>query len=339
MNTIISSILFKARPDEVKMLMVDPKMVELSTYNGIPHLMAPVITDVKKAAGYLKGAVKEMENRYELFAATGARNITQYNQMCLDDPGDDPEHPRKPLPFIVVFVDELADLMMVAPADVEDSICRLAQMARACGMHLVIATQSPRVDVITGLIKANIPSRIAFAVSSQVDSRVIMDYAGAERLLGRGDMLYHPSGLAKAQRAQGAFISDKEVEELVKFVKVQAKPVYTAEEVAVDVSGGRGRGGASGNGGEGAEPSTAADAIFPQAVRIVIEHGQASVSILQRRLRCNYNKAARLIDMMEERGFIGQHQGSKPRDVLISMPQWQEMFKDVEGANDDIDDV
>jgi S-DNA-T family DNA segregation ATPase FtsK/SpoIIIE len=330
MNTIICSVLFKARPDEVKMLMVDPKMVELSTYNGIPHLMAPVITDVKKAAGYLKGAVKEMENRYELFAASGARNIQQYNQMCIDDPGDDPEHPRKPLPYIVIFVDELADLMMVAPADVEDAICRLAQMARACGMHLVIATQSPRVDVITGLIKANIPSRIAFAVSSQIDSRVIMDYAGAERLLGRGDMLYHPSGLSKAHRAQGAFIGDKEVEELVRFVKAQAQPVYTAEEVAVELGKGKGSaggaGGASG-GGEG-EPSSAADAIFPQAVRVVIEHGQASVSILQRRLRCNYNKAARLIDMMEERGYIGPHQGSKPRDVLVSLPQWQELFGD-----------
>ena len=340
MNTIICSVLFKARPDEVKMLMVDPKMVELSTYNGIPHLMAPVITDPKKAAGFLKGAVKEMENRYELFAAAGARNVQQYNQMCLDDPGDDPEHPRKPLPYILIFVDELADLMMVAPGDVEDSICRLAQMARACGMHLVIATQSPRVDVITGLIKANIPSRIAFAVSSQVDSRVIMDYAGAERLLGRGDMLYHPAGLSKAHRAQGAFIGEKEVEELVKFVKAQAKPVYTAEELAVEVGGGKGRGGAGGGGGggEGVEPSSAADAIFPQAVRIVIEHGQASVSILQRRLRCNYNKAARLIDMMEERGFIGPHQGSKPRDVLISLPQWQEMFKDVDGATDAIEE-
>jgi S-DNA-T family DNA segregation ATPase FtsK/SpoIIIE len=339
MNTIICSILFKARPDEVKMLMVDPKMVELSTYNGIPHLMAPVITDTKKAAGYLKGAVKEMENRYELFAASGARNIQQYNQMCLDDPGPDPEHPRKPLPFIVIFIDELADLMMVAPVDVEDAICRLAQMARACGMHLVIATQSPRVDVITGLIKANIPSRVAFAVSSQVDSRVIMDYAGAERLLGRGDMLYHPTGLSKAMRAQGAFIGDKEVEELVKFVSHQAKPVFTAEEVAVDVSGGKSRGGGGGAGGaENGEPaSSAADAIFPQAVRVVIEHGQASVSILQRRLRCNYNKAARLIDMMEERGFIGPHQGSKPRDVLITIPQWRDMFKDADetAATDD----
>jgi DNA segregation ATPase FtsK/SpoIIIE, S-DNA-T family len=337
MNTIISSILFKARPDEVKMLMVDPKMVELSTYNGIPHLMAPVITDVKKAAGYLKGAVKEMENRYELFAASGARNVQQYNQMCLDNPGDDLEHPRKPLPYIVIFVDELADLMMVAPADVEDSICRLAQMARACGMHLVIATQSPRVDVITGLIKANIPSRIAFAVSSQVDSRVVMDYAGAERLLGRGDMLYHPAGLSKAIRAQGAYIAEKEVEELVRFAKQQGQPVYTAEELAVELGTGKGRGTNAGTGGAGgeSEPASAADAIFPQAVRVVIEHGQASVSILQRRLRCNYNKAARLIDMMEERGFIGPHQGSKPRDVLLSLPQWKELFGDV--ATDGMD--
>lgn len=330
MNTIICSLLFKARPDEVKMLMIDPKMVELSTYNGIPHLMAPVITDVKKAAGYLKGAVKEMEVRYELFAASGCRNLQQYNQQCLDNPGDDPENPRKPLPYIIIFVDELADLMMVAPADVEDSICRLAQMARACGMHLVIATQSPRVDVITGLIKANIPSRIAFAVSSQVDSRVIMDYAGAERLLGRGDMLYHPTGLSKAMRAQGAFIDEKQVEELVRFVKTQAKPVYTAEEVAVEL--GKGKGGGGGAAGGEVEPSSAADAIFPQAVRVVVEHGQASVSILQRRLRCNYNKAARLIDMMEERGFVGPHQGSKPRDVLISLPQWQELFGDTESA-------
>ena len=337
MNTIICSILFKARPDEVKMLMVDPKMVELSVYNGIPHLMAPVITDVKKAAGYLKGAVKEMETRYELFAATGARNIQQYNQMCIDDPGEDPEHPRKPLPYVVIFVDELADLMMVAPVDVEDAICRLAQMARACGMHLVIATQSPRVDVITGLIKANIPSRVAFAVSSQVDSRVIMDYAGAERLLGKGDMLYHPTGLSKAMRAQGAWVHEKEVEELIRFVKAQGRPVFTAEEVAVDVSGGKSRnsgGGASGGGAE-AEPSSAADAIFPQAVRVVVEHGQASVSILQRRLRCNYNKAARLIDMMEEKGYIGPHQGSKPRDVLLSLVQWREIFGDVDSPGDE----
>ncbi len=320
MNTIICSLLFKARPDEVKMLMIDPKMVELSTYNGIPHLMAPVITDVKKAAGYLKGAVREMEARYELFAAMGVRSIQQYNEKCLTESDTDPS--RKPLPYIVIFIDELADLMMVAPADVEDAICRLAQMARACGMHLVIATQSPRVDVITGLIKANIPSRIAFAVSSQVDSRVIMDAAGAERLLGRGDMLYHPAGLSKSARAQGAFIDEPEIEALVRFVRAQGQPVYTAQEEEVEVGARR----PAGNGVTETEPASAVDAIFPQAVRVVIENGQASVSILQRRLRCNYSKAARLIDMMEERGFIGTHQGSKPRNVLISLPQWQEMF-------------
>ncbi|MBP2017622.1 S-DNA-T family DNA segregation ATPase FtsK/SpoIIIE [Symbiobacterium terraclitae] len=324
MNTIICSLLFKARPDEVKMMMIDPKMVELSTYNGIPHLMAPVITDVKKAAGYLKGAVKEMENRYELFAAAGVRNITQYNQLCRDDPGPDPEHPRQPLPYVVIFIDELADLMMVAPVDVEDAICRLAQMARACGMHLVIATQSPRVDVITGLIKANIPSRIAFAVSSQVDSRVILDYAGAERLLGKGDMLYHPAGHSKPIRVQGAFIHEREIDQIVKFVKAQAQPVFTAQEVEVEIATRRGHAGGNGDG----EPTSALDEAFPQACRIVVEHGQASVSLLQRRLRCNYTKAARLIDMMEERGFIGPHQGSKPREVLLTMPQWQELFGD-----------
>lgn len=320
MNTIICSLLFKAKPDEVKMLMIDPKMVELSTYNGIPHLMAPVLTDVKKAAGYLKGAVREMESRYELFAAAGVRSIQQYNEKCMTE--SDMDSPRKPLPYIVIFIDELADLMMVAPADVEDSICRLAQMARACGMHLVIATQSPRVDVITGLIKANIPSRVAFAVSSQVDSRVIMDAAGAERLLGRGDMLYHPSGLSKPARAQGAFIDEPEIEALVRFVRSQGQPVYSAQEEEVEVGARR----PVGTRAVDNEPASAADAIFPQAVRVVIENGQASVSVLQRRLRCNYNKAARLIDMMEERGFIGSHQGSKPRDVLISLPQWQELF-------------
>jgi len=331
MNTIICSLLFKARPDEVKMMMIDPKMVELSTYNGIPHLMAPVITDVKKAAGYLKGAVKEMENRYELFAAAGVRNITQYNQLCRDDPGPDPEHPRQPLPYVVIFIDELADLMMVAPVDVEDAICRLAQMARACGMHLVIATQSPRVDVITGLIKANIPSRIAFAVSSQVDSRVILDYAGAERLLGKGDMLYHPAGHSKPVRVQGAFIHEREIDQIVKFVKAQAQPVFTAQEVEVELAAKRGHGGGNGDG----EPTSAVDEAFPQACRIVVEHGQASVSLLQRRLRCNYTKAARLIDMMEERGFIGPHQGSKPREVLLTMPQWQELFGDA-GAGGEV---
>jgi DNA segregation ATPase FtsK/SpoIIIE, S-DNA-T family len=321
MNSIICCLLMKARPDEVKMMMIDPKKVELSTYDGIPHLTAPVVTDVKKAAGYLKGAVKEMESRYELFASLGVRNITQYNQLVIEEPGDR-ENPRRPLPYVVIFIDELADLMMVAPVEVEDAICRLAQMARACGMHLVIATQSPRVDVITGLIKANVPSRIAFAVSSGIDSRVILDQNGAERLLGRGDMLYFVSGMAKPLRAQGALVSEKEVEELVRFVRAQGQPTYTAQAVDVEVNGRKVNGGAD-------EIQSAADQVFPEAVRVVIEHGQASVSVLQRRLRCNYNKAVRLIDMMEERGFIGPHQGSKPREVLISIHRWRELFGDV----------
>ncbi len=322
MNTIICSVLIKARPDELKLLMVDPKRVELAIYDGIPHLLAPVCTDARKAAGYLKWAVKEMEARYDLLAGTGTRNITGYNRWVRDNPGDG-DQPRQPLPYIVIFIDELADLMMVAPVEVEDSIIRLAQMARACGIHLVIATQRPSVDVITGLIKANVPSRIAFAVASGVDSRTILDMVGAEKLLGKGDMLYHPQGLSKPMRAQGAFVSDKEVEQLVHFVKQQGRPQYQAE--AMEVEGVSRKGGAAAA-ADDKEKESAADTAFPDAVRVVIEHGQASVSILQRRLRCNYTKAARLIDMMFERGFIGPPQGPKPREVLISMPQWEGLF-------------
>ncbi|MCG0239212.1 MAG: DNA translocase FtsK [Firmicutes bacterium] len=346
MNAIICSLLMRARPDEVKMLMVDPKRVELSVYDGIPHLVAPVVTDPRKAAGYLKWAVKEMEARYDLLAASGTRNIGSYNRWVEEQNaaalaewearkarGEDPGEPpalRQPLPYIVIFLDELSDLMMVAPVEVEDSIIRLAQMARACGIHLVIATQRPSVDVITGLIKANIPSRIAFAVSSAVESRIILDMAGAEKLLGKGDMLYYPQGVSKPIRAQGAFVSDREVEALVAFVKRQGQPVYQAEAMAVEGTGARnGRNGEAG-GGHGKE--SALEAVFPEAVRIVIEHGQASVSILQRRLRCNYTKATRLIDMMEERGFIGPHRGPKPREVLITMAQWRELFGQNEAA-------
>lgn len=311
MNTIICSILFKARPDEVKFLMVDPKMVELQIYNGIPHLTAPVVTDPRKAAGFLKWAVKEMENRYELFASSGVRDIVKYNQLAREEGSGD----KPVLPYVVIFIDELADLMMVAPVDVEDAICRLAQMARAAGIHLVVATQRPSVDVITGLIKANIPARISFAVSSQVDSRTILDMAGAEKLLGRGDMLYLPPGTSKPVRAQGAFISEKEVEELVTFVKNQGRPEYAAEALEVE--------GDTRNGERG---ETSGDSMFPRAVRVVIEHGQASVSILQRRLRVSYNRAARLIDDMEERGFIGPYQGSKPRDVLIGLDDFARIF-------------
>lgn len=328
MNTIICSLLMRARPDELKMLMIDPKRVELQVYDGIPHLVAPVCTDPRKAAGYLKWAVREMELRYDLLAKSGTRNITSYNRWVQENPTDEEGKPRQPLPYIVIFIDELSDLMMVAPVEVEDCIIRLAQMARACGIHLVIATQRPSVDVITGLIKANIPSRIAFAVASQVDSRTILDMAGAEKLLGKGDMLYHPQGLSKPIRAQGAYISDKEVEALVAYVKQQGQPVYQAEAMEVEGVGRKGR-----DAGE-AEKESATDAALAQAVRVVIEHGQASVSILQRRLRCNYTKAVRLIDMMYERGWIGPPQGPKPREVLITMPQWEQIFGGEGGARE-----
>ncbi|MBO8137025.1 MAG: DNA translocase FtsK [Desulfotomaculum sp.] len=312
LNTLIASILFKATPDEVKMIMIDPKMVELATYNGIPHLASPVVTDPKKAAKSLRWAVKEMEKRYNLFAEAGVRDITRYNNLIKNQTAPDDE--RKILPLIVVIIDELADLMMVAPSDVEDAICRLAQMARAAGIHLVIATQRPSVDVITGLIKANIPSRISFAVSSQVDSRTILDMAGAEKLLGKGDMLFYPVGASKPVRVQGAYLSDKEVDELVKFLKKQAKPEYdetiTKEEPKNN------------------EDQPLEDELLPKAVKILIEHGQASISMLQRRLHIGYARAARLIDIMEQKGIVGGYEGSKPREVLITMEQYNEMFKD-----------
>ncbi len=311
-NTIISSILFKAAPDEVKFLMVDPKMVELANYNDIPHLVSPVVTDPKKAAGALRWAVREMESRYDLFAAAGVRDITRYNSLFGEfelEPG------QTPLPYIVVIIDELADLMMVAPADVEDSICRLAQMARAAGIHLVVATQRPSVDVITGLIKANIPSRISFAVSSQMDSRTILDMGGAEKLLGKGDMLFFPVGAAKPVRVQGAFLSDKEVENLVDFLKDQARPVYN-EEVLKEQPG-----------NEKAIDTEFDDELLPQAAKIFIESGTASISMLQRRLHIGYSRAARLVDIMERRGIVGGFEGSKPRAVLMTMEQYRQVFE------------
>ncbi|MCG8401168.1 MAG: DNA translocase FtsK [Firmicutes bacterium] len=314
-NTIISSVLYKAAPEEVKFLMVDPKMVELANYNDIPHLVSPVVTDPKKAAGALRWAVREMESRYDLFAAAGVRDITRYNALFGEfepDPG------QTPLPYIVVIIDELADLMMVAPADVEDSICRLAQMARAAGIHLVVATQRPSVDVITGLIKANIPSRISFAVSSQMDSRTILDMGGAEKLLGKGDMLFFPVGAAKPVRVQGAFLSDKEVENLVDFLKDQARPVYN-EEVLQEQPG-----------GETVETEES-DELLPQAARIFIESGTASISMLQRRLHVGYSRAARLVDIMERRGIVGGFEGSKPRTVLMTMEQYQQFFENNNG--------
>lgn len=309
-NTLISSILFKATPEEVKFLMIDPKMVELTTYNGIPHLVSPVVTNPKKAATTLRWAVREMERRYELFAKAGVRDITRYNSIFNErEPGEG----QSRLPLMVVIIDELADLMMVAPADVEDAICRLAQMARAAGIHLVVATQRPSVDVITGLIKANIPSRISFAVSSQVDSRTILDMAGAEKLLGKGDMLYFPVGASKPLRVQGAFLSDREVEDLVSYLKKQAEPVYD-DTVAKEEPK------------EQEEPE-AEDELLPEAVRILIETGHASISMLQRRLHIGYARAARLIDIMEKKGIVGGYEGSKPRAILMTMEQYLQTFK------------
>lgn len=303
-NGIITSILYKAKPDEVKFLMVDPKMVELNVYNGIPHLMAPVVTDPKRASLALKKIVVEMEKRYELFSKSGTRNIEGYNNLMKDNL-------PAVLPYIVVIVDELADLMMVAANDVEDAITRLAQMARAAGIHLIIATQRPSVDVITGVIKANIPSRIAFGVSSQVDSRTILDMAGAEKLLGRGDMLFMPMGSSKPIRVQGAFMSDQEVENIVDFVRDQGQAEYD-ESLVPEVE-------------EAANSDDEQlDELYEQAVTIVLEAKQASVSLLQRRMRVGYTRAARLIDSMEARGVIGPYEGSKPREVLMSMEQYQQ---------------
>lgn len=307
-NTIISSILFKATPEEVRLLMVDPKMVELANYNGIPHLVSPVVTDPKKAAGALRWAVSEMEQRYELFAAAGVRDITRYNQMAADLTAE-----NTPLPYIVIIIDELADLMMVAPADVEDAICRLAQMARACGIHLVIATQRPSVDVITGLIKANIPSRISFAVSSQTDSRTILDMGGAEKLLGKGDMLYYPVDAPKPIRVQGAFLSDSEVDSIVSFLKEQANPVYNEEVLQTPAA-------------TDSQKAGDEDDLLPQAAQIFIESGTASISMLQRRLHIGYARAARLVDIMERKNIVGGYEGSKPRKVLMTWDQYQQVF-------------
>ncbi|WP_313470025.1 DNA translocase FtsK, partial [Carnobacterium sp.] len=302
-NGIITSLLMKAKPNEVKLMMIDPKMVELNVYNGIPHLLTPVVTNPKKAAQALQKVVAEMEQRYELFAASGQRNITGYNQFVLEKNLEEgANHPT--LPFIVVVVDELADLMMVASNEVEDAIIRLAQMARAAGIHMILATQRPSVDVITGIIKANVPSRIAFAVSSGTDSRTIIDSSGAEKLLGRGDMLYLPMGENKPVRVQGAFISDDEVERVVSYVTDQQGANYVEEMMPVD------------------EPESVSgevqDEVYDEAVQMIVEMQTASISLLQRRFRIGYNRAARLIDEMEMRGIIGPSEGSKPRKVNIT---------------------
>ncbi|SFR01840.1 DNA translocase FtsK [Desulfoscipio geothermicus] len=316
LNTLIAGFLFKSTPEQVKFLIIDPKMVELTTFNGIPHLVSPVVTDPKKAATSLRWAVKEMEYRYELFARSGTRDIIRYNNLMRRQGND-------PLPLLVIIIDELADLMMVAPADVEDAICRLAQMARAAGIHLVVATQRPSVDIITGLIKANIPSRISFAVSSQIDSRTILDMGGAEKLLGQGDMLFCPVGASKPVRVQGAYLSDREVEVLVQFWKQQSEPDYDesiVKEAAQTV--------------DAPDPE---DELLALAVKIFLETGHASISLLQRRLHIGYARAARLIDIMENKGYVGGYEGSKPRTVLITPDEYMRQFysrPDAQAGND-----
>ncbi len=315
-NTLISSIIYKAKPSEVKLVMIDPKIVELSVYNGIPHLLIPVVTDPKKAAGALAWAVQEMENRYTMFASKGVRDLKGYNEAVEKDDN------FGKLPHIVIIIDELADLMMVAKGDVEDAICRLAQKARAAGMHLVIATQRPSVDVITGLIKANIPSRIAFAVSSQVDSRTILDQVGAEKLLGKGDMLFFPTGAPKPVRIQGAFISDKEVEKLVNFVKANGETTYR-DDITEYIEKANSTDKEIDEGALDSDDET--DPLLNDAIETVIETGQASTSFIQRRFKVGYARAGRIIDQMEERGVISGYQGSKPRQVLMSMERLQEL--------------
>lgn len=315
-NTFIISVLFHATPEEVQMIMIDPKVVELSVFNGIPHLKIPVVTDPKKAAGALNWAVNEMINRYKDFAEKGVKDIERYNAMQR-------EAGEPILPKLVVVIDELADLMMVSANDVEDAICRIAQLGRASGIHLVIATQRPSVDVITGLIKANVPSRIAFAVSSQVDSRTILDMAGAEKLLGRGDMLYYPTGASKPTRLQGCFITDKEVEGVTSFLKERTTAQYDeklAEEVEKSARGG---------GKDGAADDD--DELLPRAIQLALEYEQISISMVQRRLRVGYARAARLVDQMEQKQYIGPAEGSKPRQVLITWEEYHQIYGDGEG--------
>lgn len=319
-NSLIVSLLYKSTPDEVRFIMVDPKMVELAPYNGIPHLLIPVVTDPKKAAGALQWAVFEMMKRYKAFSEKGVKDLAGYNALSETD-----EEVKK-LPTVVVVIDELADLMLVAAKEVEDSICRVAQMGRAAGMHLVIATQRPSADVITGLMKANIPSRIAFAVASSLESRIILDTPGAEKLVGKGDMLYFPLGSGKPTRVQGCFITPEEIERVVKFVKETGEADYSddvmqkiEEVMRKDDKGSSKQAAASG------EAKDDGDELLPAAVEVILETGQASVSMLQRRLKLGYSRAARLVDQMEERGIVGPFEGSKPRQVLIDRAKWQEL--------------
>lgn len=304
-NSLLVSLLYKATPDEVKLLLIDPKMVELAPFNHIPHLVSPVITDVKAATAALKWAVEEMERRYQLFAHIGVRDITRYNTLATAK-----RQFAQKLPYIVIVIDELADLMMMAPTEVEDAICRIAQKARACGIHLVLATQRPSVDVITGLIKANIPTRIAFSVSSQIDSRTILDQQGAERLLGKGDMLYQGNGMSSPVRIQGTYVSDDEIESVIEYARSQGNPVYMFEQEELLQK----------------EITSEQDELFEEACRFIVEQGTASTSLLQRKFHLGYNRAARLIDAMYENGYITEQRGSKARDVLLTSETLEEIF-------------
>ena len=319
-NSFILSVLYKASPDEVKLLMIDPKVVELEVYNGLPHLLVPVVTDPKKASGALGWAVTEMEKRYKLFGECKVRDIKSYNEFAKT------HEEFSPMPQILIVVDELNDLMMVAPGEVEDSICRLAQKARAAGMNLVIATQRPSVDVLTGLIKANVPSRIALKVANRFDSGTIIDTIGAEKLLGRGDMLFYPVGMAKPLRVQGCWVSDDEIKRVVNYIIGDEKSEYS-EEIADEIDR---HAAEAGKGKKSLQREDAAsgemeDEMLPNAIEVVVEAGIASTSLLQRKLKLGYARAARIVDMMEERGIVGPFEGSKPRKVLISKQQWMEM--------------
>ena len=323
MNTLILSLLYKAKPDEVKLIMVDPKMVELKVYDGIPHLLIPVVTDPKKAAGALQWTVTEMLRRYRMMSEEGVRDLESYNKSILNDPD------QQPMAQIVVVIDELADLMIAAAKEVEESICRIAQMGRAAGIHLVIATQRPSADVITGLMKANIPSRIAFAVSSAMESRIILDTQGAEKLVGKGDMLFAPLGQGKPKRIQGCFITDEEVQSVVAAIKAQSKSNYSKEvmeqiEKSAEQTGKPSASAAATDAGSSADGGDG-DELLPAAVEVILETGQASVSMLQRRLKLGYARAARIVDEMEERGIVGPFEGAKPRQLLITKEQWAQM--------------
>jgi len=329
-NTLLTSILFKATPQEVRLILIDPKVVELTSYNGLPHLLTPVVTDAKKAASALRWAVQEMERRYELFAAAGVRDIGRYNEMIEQFSKGEGANGEK-IPYIMIIIDELADLMMAAPVDVEDAIIRLAQKARASGIHMVLATQRPSVDVITGLIKANVPSRISFAVSSQIDSRTILDMAGAEKLLGKGDMLFYPIGMPKPLRVQGAFIADSEVEQLTEYIKKQVAPPEYLDGITA----------CEGASKEEKKTSVFEDELFEDAIKMIMDTNQASASMLQRKFRIGYTRASRLIDTMEEMKIIGPNIGSKPRDIIMTSAQIHDKYikTEAQSGSDHTEDV